>query len=88
MLFCSRGLKSDTMPTHNKHTHYKYTHNKHFPHNKHTLFALTKICLFREEQNFGKINSLFFSTLSRLGLINYTQDAKSSTSQNKHNSPE
>ena len=82
MLFCSRGLKSDTVPTrnnhthnkhthnkhfpHNKHTHNKHfphnkhTHNKHFPHNKHTLLSLTKMCLFGEEENFGKINSLFF----------------------------
>ena len=33
---------------------------KHFSHSKHTLFALTKICLFWEEEDFGKINSLYF----------------------------
>ena len=44
-----------TVPSHNKHTH-----NKHFSHNKHTLFALTKMCLFGEEDGFGKINSLCF----------------------------
>ena len=44
-----------TVPSHNKHTH-----NKHFSHNKHTLFALTKMCLFGEEEDFGKINSLCF----------------------------
>ena len=36
------------------------THNEHFSHNKHVLFALTKICLFGEEEDFGKINSLYF----------------------------
>ena len=36
------------------------TYNKHFSHSKHTLFALTKMCLFGEEANFGKINSLHF----------------------------
>ena len=29
-------------------------------HNKHTFFALTKMCLFEEEEDFGKINSLYF----------------------------
>ena len=29
------------------------SHNKHFSHNKHTLFALTKMCLFGEEEDFG-----------------------------------
>ena len=43
-----------TVQTHNKHTP-----NKHFPHNKHTLFAPTKMCLFWE-RDFGKINSLYF----------------------------
>ena len=42
-----------TVPTHNKHIH-----NKHIVHNKHTLFVLTKMCLFWEEEDFGKINSL------------------------------
>ena len=32
------------------------TPNKHFSHNKHTLFALAKMCLFVEEEDFGKIN--------------------------------
>ena len=44
-----------TVQTHNKHAPYK-----HFPHNKHTLFGLTKMCLFEEEEDFGKINSLYF----------------------------
>ena len=30
------------------------------PHNEHTLFAPTKMCLFGEEEDFGKINSLYF----------------------------
>ena len=29
------------------------------PHNKHTLFALTKMCLFGEEEDFKKINSSY-----------------------------
>ena len=47
------------------------THNKRFSHNKHALFALRKMCLFGEEKDFGKINSLYFSTLSRLRRIFY-----------------
>ena len=35
------------------------TRNKHFSHNKHTPFVLTKMCLFGEEEDFGKINSLY-----------------------------
>ena len=42
------------------------THNKHFSHNKHTLFALTKMCLFGEEEDFGKINSLYFLKIESL----------------------
>ena len=34
------------------HPHNKHTPNKHFPHNKHTLFALSKMCLFGEEEDF------------------------------------
>ena len=37
------------------------TRNKHFSHNKHTPFVLTKMCLFGEEEDFGKIKkSLYF----------------------------
>ena len=49
------GEKINTVPTLNKHTP-----NKHFPHIKHILLTLTKMCLFGEEEDFGKINSLFF----------------------------
>ena len=35
-------------------------------HNKHTIFALTKICLFNEEEDFGKINSLHFFNIESL----------------------
>ena len=35
------------------------THNKHLSHNRHTLFALTKMRLFGKEEDFGKINSLY-----------------------------
>ena len=41
-------LLHNTVPSHNKHTY-----------NKHTFFVLTKMCLFGEE-DFGKINSLYF----------------------------
>ena len=30
------------------------TDNKHFSQNKHTFFGITKICLFGEEEAFGK----------------------------------
>ena len=40
----------NTVPTYNKHIH-----NKHFFQNMHTLFAQTKLCLFWEEEDFGKI---------------------------------
>ena len=53
-----------TVPTHNKNTP-----DKHFSHNKHTLFALTKIRLFWEGEDFGKIKPVFFSKLNRLRLI-------------------
>ena len=33
------------------------THNKNFSYKKHTLFVLTKMCLFGEEEDFGKTNS-------------------------------
>ena len=46
---------TNTVLTHNKHTH-----NKHLFHNKHTLFAQMKMCLFWEKEDFGKINSLYF----------------------------
>ena len=49
------NCKRWTVPTHNKHTP-----NKHFSHNKQTLFALTKMCLFGEMEDFGKMNSLYF----------------------------
>ena len=48
------------------HPHNKHTPNKHIPHNKHTLFALTKMCLFGEEEDFGKINSLYFFNIESL----------------------
>ena len=51
----------NTVPTHNKHTH-----NKHFFHNKQTLFALMKMCLFGEEDDFGKINSRYFFNVASL----------------------
>ena len=35
-------------------------------HNKHTLFAPTKMCLFGEEEDFGKINSLYFFIIESL----------------------
>ena len=38
------SIKQPTVPT----------HNKHFSNNKHTLFALTKMCLLGEEQDSGK----------------------------------
>ena len=49
------------------------TQDEHVSHNKHTLFALTKMCLFGEEEDFGQINTeaCIFSTLSRLTLIFY-----------------
>ena len=39
--------RSDTVPTQNKHTT-----NTHISHNKRTLFALTKMCLFWENKDF------------------------------------
>ena len=48
-----------TVPSHNKHTH-----NKHFSHNKHTLFALTKMCLFGEEEDFGKQVACIFDMIN------------------------
>ena len=41
-------------------THIKHTYSKHFSHNKQILFALTKMCLFGEEEDFEKINSPYF----------------------------
>ena len=48
-----------TVPSHNKHTY-----NKHVFHNKRTLFVLTKMCSFGDEEDFGKINSMSFLTFS------------------------
>ena len=45
------------------------TINKHFFHNKHTLFVLTKMCLFGEEEDFGKINNLYFFNFFVIGNI-------------------
>ena len=62
--------KSDTDPTHNKHAH-----DKHISHDKHTLSALMKMCLFWEEEDFAKIiwNSGKFSptleTENRLEIL-------------------
>ena len=47
------SIKQPTVPTNKKHTH-----NKYFSHNKHTLFALTKMCLSEEEEDFGKNHEL------------------------------
>ena len=57
-VFNSLYLKN-TLPSHNKHTH-----NKHFSHNKHTAFSLTK--MFGEEEDLGKINSLYFFKIESL----------------------
>ena len=43
--------KISTVPSHNK-----QTHNKNFSHNKHAFFALTKMCLFGEEEDFKKFS--------------------------------
>ena len=48
------------MPSHNK-----QTHNRHFSHNKHAFFALTKMYLFGVEEDFGK-NSLYFFNIESL----------------------
>ena len=53
--------RSDTVPSHNKHTT-----NTHISNNKRTLFALTKMCLFWEKKDFGKINSLYFFNIEAL----------------------
>ena len=52
-------------------THNKYSHNKHISHNKHTLFALTKMCLFWEEEDFGKNKQPVFkiSTFPKISTL-------------------
>ena len=32
--------------------YYKHTHNNHFSHHKHILFALTKMCLLGEKEDY------------------------------------
>ena len=56
------SIKQPTVPTHRKHTH-----NKYFSHNKRALFALAKMFLFGEEEDFGV--SLAFSLLATFSLF-------------------
>ena len=60
----SQKRKRNTDTTHNK-----PTHNKHIFNNKHILFALTKMCLYWEEEDFGKIKSLTHFLLFLVNLM-------------------
>ena len=48
----NKVINLNTVPTHIKHTE-----NKHISQNKHTLFALTKMCLFWEGEDSEKIRT-------------------------------
>ena len=75
------------MPNHDKHTH-----DKHFSHNKHTLFSPTKMCLFGKKEDFGKISSLYFFKIESLkthflSFFPAISSKISTFSQNKQFSP-
>ena len=46
--------------------HIDHIQNKHIFLNKHTIFSLTKMCLFCEAEDFGRINSLYFFNIESL----------------------
>ena len=67
-------MRHTTVPTHNKHTPLTkkstFPLHKHFPHNKHNFFGLTKMCLLwgreyvvREKRIFENFRGYFYGAV-------------------------